>query len=84
VIRRVLHLDLDGLLAVHAARAVHTALGAVDGIVSATVTLAGADIEVQGPFEAADFADRVRAALAPIGIGLRAVTVVQSRSLPQA
>ena len=57
--RRMLHLALHGLVAVHAARAAHTALGAVPGIVSASVTMAGADVEVEGPFDGEAFAAAV-------------------------
>jgi copper chaperone CopZ len=84
VIRRVLQLELTGLVAVHAARAVHTALGAVDGVESAQVSMSGAEVEVTGPYAADAFAAAVRAALEPIGIGLASVTVVQGRSLPLA
>lgn len=82
-IRRVLQLRLTGLVAVHAARAAHTALGSVAGVISATVSLAGAEVDFEGPFEAEPFAAAVRVALAPLGMGLTSVTVVQDRALPQ-
>ena len=68
----------------HAARAAHTALGGVPGIVTADVTLAGAMVEIEGPYDAAHFAAAVGAALAPIGLSLRSVTMVQLRQLPLA
>lgn len=82
--RRMLHLALHGLVAVHAARAAHTALGAVPGIVSASVTMAGAEVEVEGPFDGEVFAAAVQRALEPIGLALASVTTVQTRSLPTA
>ncbi len=49
--RQRIHVQLDGLVAVHAVRAVWTALGAVPGVVSAEVTMAGAILEVEGPLD---------------------------------
>lgn len=80
--RRVLRLELSGLVAVHAARAVHTALGAVPGVVTAQVSLAGAELELVGTYDASRFADEVRSALDPIGIALVSVTELQDRLLP--
>ncbi len=79
---RHLHLQLNGLVAVHAARAAHTALGAVDGIQSATVTMAGAEVDFSGPYDADLVAAAIRAALEPIGLQLEGITVVQARMLP--
>jgi|GEM_PF-1376292 len=79
---RRLTLRLTGLVAVHAARAVHTALGAVSGIQTATVSMAGAEIDFAGPYDADVFASEIRAALAPIGVQLKEIIVVQERMLP--
>ena len=79
---RVVHLELSGLVAVHAARAAHTALGAVPGVISANVSLAGADVDVTGAFDEQQFADDVRAALEPIGLGLTNIVVTSARRLP--
>lgn len=84
MIRRVLRLELTGLVAVHAVRAVHTALGGVDGIESATVNMTGADVELRGPYDVDHFAAAVRAALEPIGIELARVTMLRERVLPMA
>jgi copper chaperone CopZ len=84
VIRRVLRLELTGLVAVHAVRAVHTALGAVEGIETARVNMTGAEVEVTGPYDSDTFAAAVRAALEPVGVGLTSITLVQGRSLPLA
>jgi copper chaperone CopZ len=46
--RQRIHVQLDGLVAVHAVRAVYTALGAVPGVLSADVSMQGATIEVEG------------------------------------
>lgn len=80
--RRVLRLELSGLVAVHAARAVHTALGAVPGVLTAQVSLAGAELEFSGSYDAAQFAADVTGALLPIGISLISVTELQDRLLP--
>ncbi len=82
--RRVLRLAMDGLVAVHAARAVHTALGGVSGVITAEVSMAGAVIEVEGPFDAERFCVAVEAALEPIGIRLVSVSTIQARALPLA
>ena len=79
---RHLRLQLTGLVAVHAARAAHTALGAVSGMQSATVTMAGADVDFSGPYDEDVVAAAIRAALEPIGVQLESISVVQSRMLP--
>ena len=77
-----LRLTFHGLTAVHAARAVHAALGGVPCVRTATVSLAGADVEIDGRYEPTQFAELVTAALEPIGVALHTVTVVQQRMLP--
>ncbi len=77
-----MRLELTSLVAVHAVRAVHTALGGVDGIESATVNMTGAEVEHTGPYDADHFAGAVRAALESIGVGLTRVTMLQERVLP--
>ena len=79
-----MHLELRGLVAVHAARAAHTALAAVPGLLSANVTMSGAEVHLSGPYDPETFANAVRAALEPIGVELIAVRVVQQRVLPMA
>lgn len=86
-------MHLDGVLAVHAARAVHTALAAVPGVRDATVTLAGAELTVDGDptsdpaaGPAADPASAawraaLDAAVELAGARVRAVTVLP-RTLP--
>jgi copper chaperone CopZ len=73
---------LDGLVAVHAARAAHTALGAVPGVITAQVTLAGAELEMDGPVEVQELTRAMNDALAPIGISVSSCVVESSRSLP--
>lgn len=82
--RAVVRLKLGGLVAVHAARAAHTALTAVPGIASATVTMAGAELEVVMPLDLDTLAMHVRAALEPIGMQLTDITLVQRGILPLA
>jgi hypothetical protein len=77
-------LQLSGLVAVHAARAAHMALAGVPGIVSANVGLSGAEVELVGQYDHAQFEHDVRAALEPVGLGLVAVSIVHARTLPQA
>jgi hypothetical protein len=72
--------ELDGLVAVHAVRAVWTALTAVPHVVSAEVTMAGAVLELDGPLDRAV----LDAALDLAGVRVLAVTVEQRRMLPLA
>lgn len=81
--RQVLRLQLSGLVAVHAARAAHMALAGVPGIETATVTMAGAEVEVSGVTDLEAFAATVRASLLPVGVGLETISVVRRRALPQ-
>jgi hypothetical protein len=75
--RQRIHVQLDGLVAVHAVRAVWTALGAVPGVRSAEVTMQGAVLDVDGPL------DRVAldAALDAAGVSIRALRI-EARVLP--
>ena len=72
--------ELEGLVAVHAVRAVWTALTAVPNVVSAEVTMAGAVLELDGPLDRA----ALDAALDLAGVRVVAVTVEQRRMLPLA
>jgi hypothetical protein len=72
--------ELEGLVAVHAVRAVWTALHAVPNVVSAEVTMAGAVLELDGPLDRA----ALDAALDLAGVRVVAVTVEQRRMLPLA
>lgn len=82
--RRRLSLELRNVISVHGARAVHTALGGVTGVVTASVGIMSADIEFVGVYDASRFADAVRVALAPIGVDLVAIVMIQDRMLPLA
>ncbi len=75
--RQRIHVQLDGLVAVHAVRAVWTALGAVPGVLSADVSMQGAIIEVEGVLDRA----ALDAALAMAGVSVRALRV-EARVLP--
>jgi hypothetical protein len=75
--RRRLFVHLDGLVAVHAARAVHMALAGVPGVCTAAVTLAGAELEVEGTLDR----EALEAAVALAGATVREV-VAQPRTLP--
>lgn len=69
--RQRIHVQLEGLVAVHAVRAVWTALGAVPGLVSAEVTMAGAVLEVEGSLDR----EALDTVLATIGVSIREVRV---------
>lgn len=80
----VVKLELTGLIAVHAARAAHTALTAVPDIVSAQVTMAGAVLDVTEPIDLDALTTAARRVLGEIGIGVVSAVVIQKRSLPLA
>ena len=84
MITRSLTLRLSGLVAVHGARAAHTALGGVPGIQSATVSMAGAEVEFAGDYDANAVAADIRAALEPTGVQLEEVVERHGRRLPLA
>ncbi|HEY0929101.1 MAG TPA: hypothetical protein VGE27_04215 [Gemmatimonas sp.] len=63
------YVEIDGLIAVHAVRAVWTALTAVPGILSAEVSMTGAVLELEAPVDR----DALAAALAMAGVTLRDV-----------
>lgn len=75
--RQRIHVQLDGLVAVHAVRAVWTALGAVPGVLSADVTMQGAVLEVDGPLDRA----ALDAALDAAGVSVRELRI-EPRVLP--
>jgi hypothetical protein len=69
--RQRIHVQIDGLLSVHAVRAVWTALTAVPGVLQAEVTMRGAVLETEGPIDREVLAD----SLALAGVQLRDMTV---------
>ncbi|QJR34131.1 heavy metal-binding protein [Gemmatimonas groenlandica] len=75
--RQRIHVQLDGLVAVHAVRAVWTALGAVPGVLSAEVTMQGAVLEVEGDLDR----PALDAALDAAGVSVRSIRV-EARVLP--
>ena len=75
--RQRIHVQLNGLVAVHAVRAVWTALGAVPGVVSADVTMQGAVLEVEGALDRA----ALESALDAAGVTVRSIRI-ESRVLP--
>ena len=75
-----IRLELDGLVAVHAVRAVWTSLSAVPNVVAAEVTMAGATLELDGPLDRA----ALDSALDAAGVRVVSVTVEQRRMLPLA
>lgn len=71
-----LRLDLDGLIAVHAARAAYTALAALEGVNSVQVERGTAWVDHDGRISAGQCAD----ALAVVGFTIRTSTA--DRGLP--
>jgi copper chaperone CopZ len=71
-----LRLELDGVIAVHAARAAHTALASIDGVTGVEMERGTAWVEHDGRVNAASCAG----ALALVGLGIRTASV--ERSLP--
>jgi copper chaperone CopZ len=69
-----LRLTIDGMLAVHAKRALYTALGGVAGVKSAEVEVGGALLECEGPVDQSE----LRAAIEAVGFHLARV----DRELP--
>ena len=49
--RHRIHVQLDGLLSIHAVRAVRTALGAVPGVLGAEVSMQGAVLDTESPLD---------------------------------
>ncbi len=78
--RTRVRLDVDGLAGIHAVRAVWTALGAVPGVVSADVSMAGVVLEVEGALDRVQLTEMLAAA----GVTLRAISVEQRAILPLA
>lgn len=71
-----LRLDLDGLIAVHAARAAYTALGALEGVHSVEIERSTAWVEHDGRVDA----DACARALSVVGLSVRAAAT--DRTLP--
>ena len=49
--RHRIHVQLDGLLSIHAVRAVRTALAAVPGVLGAEVSMQGAVLDTESPLD---------------------------------
>lgn len=63
------YVEIDGLLSVHAVRAVWTALTGVPGILSAEVSMTGVVLDTETPVDR----EALAAALALAGVALRSV-----------
>lgn len=74
-----IRVQIDGLVAIHAVRAVRTALAGVPGVVGADVSMAGAVLDVDGPrtgpFDDAAFAVSLSAALESAGVTLAGLSI---------
>lgn len=79
--RQRVHVEIDGLLSVHAVRAVQTALAGVPGIVQAHVSLAGAVLETETMPDPAAFTAQLADALDAAGVRLVG-TRVERAGLP--
>jgi copper chaperone CopZ len=72
-----IHVQIEGLLSVHAVRAVWTALAAVPGVQHAEVSMQGAVLETEGPVDRG----LLEACLAHAGVQVVGVSV-EKGSLP--
>lgn len=70
-----IRVQIDGLVAVHAVRAVRTALAGVPGVSGAEVSMAGAVLDVDGAFDETAFTASLRAALDHAGVTLTGMQV---------
>lgn len=71
----ITNLELGGMVAVHAVRAVFTALAGVDGVRGAEVKLGSAEVEHDQPLDLA----ALQRALEPIGVEVIAATTTRRR-----
>lgn len=69
--RQRIHVQIEGLLSVHAVRAVWTALSAVPGVITAEVSMRGAVLDIEGPLDEPVLAE----SLAMAGVRLLGTTV---------
>lgn len=69
--RHRIHVQIDGLLSVHAVRAVWTALTAVPGVLGAEVSMRGAILDTEGPIDR----QALEESLAMAGVRLVGLTV---------
>jgi hypothetical protein len=72
------------MLAVHAARALHTALGGIEGITTAHVTMGRAELHYHGPADDAALGEALRHTVASAGLELTALKIEPDRQLPLA
>ena len=75
---------MDGLVAIHAVRAVRTALGAVPGVLFAEVTMTGAVLELEGVVDVLALRPVLASALDVVGVRIVTIRVLQRRILPLA
>ena len=80
--RTRVRLTVNGMLAVHAVRAVWTALAAVPGVVHADVTMAGIELVVEGEPEPTALRAALDAALAAAEVRIVTCVVERTRMLP--
>ncbi len=80
--RAHVQLTLDGMVAVHAVRAVWTSLTAVAGVMSADVTMAGVRLDVDGSLTDATIRRSLDEALAAADVRIVTCTISRSRALP--
>lgn len=73
--RQRIHVEIEGLIAVHAVRAVRTALAAVPGIEHAEVSMQGAVIETSGEVPEQTLVAALTEALEMAGVRLLSMRV---------
>ena len=82
--RTRVEITLDGLIAIHAVRAVRMALGAVPGVVVAEVTMTGAALELEGVVDVLALRAVLASALDVVGVRIVTISVSPGRILPLA
>lgn len=82
--RTRVQLTLDGLVAIHAVRAVRTALSVVPSVVFAEVTMAGVVLDIEGTVDAVVLRATLDDALDAAGVRIVTFSIVPGRVLPLA
>lgn len=77
-----IRLLVDGMNGVHAARALHTALGGIEGMRTADVWVGRALLEYTGSADDTTLEQALRSTLDLVGLKLRSVDIRQDRRLP--
>ncbi len=75
-------LEIDGMTAVHAVRALHTALSGIDGITSASISMGTAQLGYTGPADDESLTTALVATLDLVGLSMISIRIEKDRQLP--